>query len=249
MFTLVGYTESQDTSGNLTYVAALADQHVRVEADNIVVPAGMANLLGACALGATLSRAQVETPSMRRTLLLDLAGLNIGAEPVFPLAYHQGFYNPIPLDEFEPMRALVAETAEGAEREFVLVWLGDGPQAPVTGDIYTVRATSTQTLVANTWTNGALTLAQTLPSGRYQVVGFHAVSAGLIAARLVFVGGTWRPGVIGADSQADGIPDLFRRGALGVWGEFAHDQPPTVDFLSVSADEAETVHLDLIKVA
>jgi hypothetical protein len=37
-------------------------------------------------------------------------------------------------------------------------------------------------------------------------------------------------------------------GGWGVWGEFAHTAPPTVDFLSVSADTSEVVHLDLIKV-
>lgn len=249
MFTLVGFSELQDTGAVLTNVAALADQHVRVEGDNIVIPAGMNNLLGAFAIGAMIDRARIETPSLRRTLLLDLPELNVAAEPVFPNALFNAFYNPIPLDEFEPMRALVAEAASGAEQETVLVWLGDGPQAPVTGEIYTVQALSATTLTAYAWTNGALTFSQTLPAGRYQVVGFRAQSNGLLAARLVFVGGTWRPGAIGTDAASDVGHSLFRRGALGVWGEFTHDQPPTVDFLSASADAAETVHLDVIKVA
>ncbi len=249
MFTLVGYSESQDTGGNLTYVAALADQHVRVEGDNIVVPEEMANLCAALAVGATITQARVESPSLRRTLLLDLPEVNVNAEPVFPLAWSEMFTNPIPLDAFEPLRALVAEGAAGAERETVLIWLGDGAQASVGGEIYTVRATSSTTLTAYTWTNGALTFDQTLPAGRYQVVGMRAESTGLIAARLVFVGLPWRPGCVGCDAAGDHIPPIFRRGRLGVWGEFAHDQPPTVDFLSVSADTSEEVWLDLIKVA
>jgi len=35
---------------------------------------------------------------------------------------------------------------------------------------------------------------------------------------------------------------------MGVWGEFTHDSPPTVDFLSVSADTSETVYLDIVKI-
>lgn len=249
MFTLVAYSESQDTGGNLTYVAALADQHVRVEGDNIVVPSDMPNLAAVFALGATISGARIESPSLRRTLLFDVNPLNIAAEPASPSALVNLFYNPIPLDAYEPIRALVSEGAAGAERETVLLWLADGPQSPVTGEIYTVECTSSTTLTANVWTNGALTIGQTLPAGTYQVVGMRAISAGLIAARLVFVGGTWRPGCIGYDAESDLENPIFRRGALGVWGEFTHDQPPTVDFLSISADTSETVWLDLIKVA
>ena len=249
MFTMIGYSESQDTGGNLAYVAGLADQHVRVEGDNIVVPDEMPYLCGVLAVGATITQARIESPSLRRTLLLDLPEVNVAAEPVFPCPWSDLFRNPIPLDAFEPLRALVAEGATGAERETVIIWLGDGPQASVGGEIYTVRATSNTTLAQYVWTNGALTFDQTLPAGRYQVVGMRAESTGLIAARLVFVGLPWRPGVIGCDAAGDHIPPLFRRGALGVWGEFAHDQPPTVDFLSVSADTSEEVWLDLIKVA
>lgn len=250
MYTLVAFSESQDTGGVLSYVAALADQHVRIEGDNVVVPAGMSYLLGAYAIGTSITRARVEAPSLRRTLLLDLPEVDRGVTtPSSPQTLFDAFYNPLPLDEFEPIRALVAEDATGAERETVLLWLGDGAQSPVSGDIYTVQATSQTTLVPYAWTNGALTLGQTLPSGRYQVVGFRAQSSGLIAARLVFVGGTWRPGVLGTTAVNQKASPLFRRGACGVLGEFAHDQPPTVDFLSSSADVAETVHLDLIKVA
>lgn len=248
MFTLVGFSEEQDTGGVLTYVAALPDQHVRVEGDNVVVPSDMAFLGAVYAGGATINAARIESPSLRRTILLDVDTLNVEAEPLTPARFLDMFYKPIPLDPLEPIRALVSELAEGEEQETVLVWLCDGAQSPVAGEIYTVEAAATATLVPYAWTNGALTLAQTLPAGRYQVVGMKAESAGLIAARLVFVGGTWRPGVIGCDAAEDIVPDIFRRGNLGIWGEFTHDQPPTVDFLSVSADTSETVWLDLIKV-
>jgi hypothetical protein len=109
--------------------------------------------------------------------------------------------------------------------------------------------TTSVTLSAYAWTNAALTFSQTLPMGRYQVVGMRARSTGLIAARLVFVGFSWRPGCVGHDAVSDIDNDVFRQGRLGVWGEFEHDTPPTVDFLSVSADSNPTVWLDLIKVA
>ena len=40
MFTMIGYSESQDSS-SLVNVAALVDPHVRVVGDDIVVPSGL----------------------------------------------------------------------------------------------------------------------------------------------------------------------------------------------------------------
>jgi hypothetical protein len=249
MFTLIGWQQNVNTGGVLTEIDALPDQHVRVEDNNIIVPRGMNALLGAFHCAATATLAQLASPALRRTLLLDIAPINVGAEPLSPPPFVNKFYAPIALDEDEALRALVAGGETAAERKVMLVWLGDGPQSPVTGEIFTVRATGSTTLTAYAWTNVALTFTQTLPAGRYAVVGMRAESAGCIAARLVFVGGTWRPGCIGSDSIADLSPDIFRHGALGVWGEFEHTQPPTVDFLSISADTSEVVYLDLVKTA
>jgi hypothetical protein len=249
MFTTVAYVKSQDTGGVLTNVAAIADQHVRVSGDDVIVPDDLPFLCGAYAGGTTITGARISSPALRRTLLLDVSPLNVGAEPLSPTPLFNAFYSPLPLDADEALNALVAEGATGAEYEEVVVFLGDGAQSPVSGDIYTVRATGSTTLTAYAWSNVPLTFAQTLPAGRYQLVGLRAISAGAIAARCVFVGGTWRPGCIACDAESDLTPDIFRRGALGVWGEFEHNTPPTIDFLSISADTSEVVYLDLIKVA
>lgn len=247
-FTTIAYSESQDTAGVLTYVAGVQDQHVRVEGDNIIVPRGVNSLVAAFGIGATISLAQLESPSLRRVLLLDLAPLNVGAEPISPNTVNPLWETPLTLDEDEALRALVAEAAAGAERESVLVWLADGALSPVGGDIYTVRATTTPAAAAYVWANSALTFVQSLPAGRYQVVGMRCEAADLIAARLVFVGGMLRPGVIGFDTASENTLEKFRRGGLGVWGEFEHNQPPTVDSFSVAGGVAINVWLDLIKI-
>jgi hypothetical protein len=245
-FTLVGWSQSQDTGGVLTYVNALADQHVRVEGQNIIVPRGMNYLGAAYAVGATVTNARIESPSLRRVVNIDLANIDVAAMPSSPYNFVPWFGNPLELDEDEGLRALVSESAAGAEQDTVLAWLTDGKLEPVAAPIYTVRASSSTTLSAYAWTNCSLSFAQTLPSGRYQVVGMHALSTGAIAARIVFVGGVWRPGCICHQSVGNRILNHFRYGYLGVWGEFEATQPPTVDFLSASADTSETVFLDLV---
>ena len=76
----------------------------------------------------------------------------------------------------------------------------------------------------------------------------RAYETGLMAARLVFVGGTWRPGVPGCGGIDTEDLKVFRRGRSGAFGEFEFDQPPSMDILSDRAVTAQNYALDLIQV-
>ena len=246
MFTLVGYTESQD-SASLTNVAALADPHIRVSGDDVIVPSGLNYVGGVYAIGADTTRAQLVSPSIRRRYPFEIVPVEVAAEPADPVKMFPLFDNPLQLDPDESLNAQAAENNASAGRSTVLVWLCDGATAPITGaEIFTIRATNTSTLTAYAWTNGALTFNDTLPAGDYALVGARGSSAGLIAFRFVFSQYAWRPGAIGMDSVGEVGAPIFRFGKLGEWGQFSHNTPPTVDFLSLSADTSQIVDLDLI---
>jgi len=246
MFTLVGYTESQD-SASLTNVVALSDPHIRVSGDDVIVPSGLNYVGGVYAIGADTTRAQLVSPSIRRRYPFEIVPVEVAAEPADPVKYFPLFDNPLQLDPDESLNAQAAENNASAGRSTVLVWLCDGATAPITGaEIFTIRATNTSTLTAYAWTNGALTFNDTLPAGDYALVGARGSSAGLIAFRFVFSQYAWRPGAIGMDSVGEVGAPIFRFGKLGEWGQFSHNTPPTVDFLSLSADTSQIVDLDLI---
>lgn len=245
VFYTVAWSESQD-SATLVNMAAVADPQLRTSGDDIIVP-GFAPQLGAFyAVGAGITQAQFATPSTRRVFNLDLRPLDRAAEPSSPTPYVPFFQHPIPLVATEFANMLVAEDTLGADRNTGLAWLVDGPVAVDTRADFTVRATGSTTLTTFSWTNAALTFSQTLPAGNYDIVGARFESAGLIAARFVLVGASHRPGGIGYDAAGDVEHMGQRHGMWGIWGNFAHDAPPTVDFLSVSADTSETVYLDLV---
>jgi len=248
MFTLVGWTESQD-SAVLVNVAALAAPHIRVNLDDVIIPSEVPLLVATYALGPNLTRAQLVSPSLRRLLNYEISPVEIAAEPLSPTAWVDMRDHPIPLDPEEALNAQAAEDGAGATRATILAWLADKAITPIVGDIRSTRVTNATTLVANAWTNGALTFADQLPAGRYACVGARFFGAGLQAFRMLFVGYTWRPGAIGFDTAADVDPFEFRCGRFGVWGEFNHNTPPTVDFLSNSADTSQIGVLDLIKLA
>lgn len=245
-FSTVAWSESQD-SATLVNAAAVADPHVRVVADDIIVPGFAPQLAAYYAVGVGITQAQLSSPTLRRVFNLDIEPADRLAEPTTLPPIHDLFDNPIPLAATEALNALVAEDTAGADRNTVLAWLADKAAVPDKRPDYTIRATNTTTLTTFAWTNGALTFSQTLPAGKYDIVGARAQSAGLLAFRFVLIGGIARPGGIGFDADVDTDPMGQRHGGWGVWGSFEHDAPPTVDFLSVSADTSQVVHLDLVK--
>jgi len=247
-FTLAGYSESQD-SANLALIAALADQHLTVAGDDLRIPEFAPNLIGTYVFGPNVTRAQLQAPSLRRIVNQELMPIQRLALPGTPHAGLFHFDSPIALLPDENLNALAAEDGAGATRATVLVFLADGPVAPVSGDIHTVRVTGTTTLVVNAWTNGTLVFDQALPPGTYAIVGATFRSTNLQAFRFVFVGGSIRPGGIGAQAVGDVIVRGQRFGGWGEWGQFSHTTPPTVDYLANVADVAETGEIDLIKVA
>jgi len=180
---------------------------------------------------------------------MDINPFDISAEPSSNPRIMDIPQRGIPLIPGEGMRFLVAEGAAGAEYEHGLAWLESEHEAAPEGIIETIRCTGTTTLTAYAWSLCELTLSQQLRAGRYAIVGMSAISAGAIAARLVIPGSGFRPGVIAFDTESDFGTTYSRRGNLGNWGEFEHVYPPKVEFLAVSADTAQTVYIDLVKVA
>ena len=186
------------------------------------------------------------SPSIRRRYPFEVFPVDAAATPTDPWHFHDVAQQVIALDVDESLNFQFAESGAGAQRGSGLVWLSDGPINPDTsGEFFTIRATGTTTLSTYAWTNCTLTFNDTLPAGTYEIVGMHAISAGAIAARLVIPQYAWRPGVIASTSANVFSGTTFRYGNSGVFGSFTHMTPPTVDFLSSSADTSQTVYLDL----
>lgn len=247
-FTVIAYSESND-SATLTEIAALADgNHVTVSGDDVFVP--KLDKIGAYHFfGANFTQGRIGAPSLlTRGTLIDVEQADLAIEPGTPPNYHDVFDKPIQLKENEGLRTYMAEDSTSMSRVTALIWLMDSLPTLPAGDIFTVLCTGTTTLVANAWTNGTLTFAQQLPEGEYAIVGAKAQATGLQAFRVVVPGYAWRPGAMGTDADGDLFPRRFRNGGLGVWAKFNHRNPPSIDYLSNSADTTQRVLLDLIKI-
>jgi len=258
MFTTVAFAQSVDSAAVADPILAVLDQHVRVSGDDIFVPE--LNKLFAAMAGVettTESFARLVSPSLRGLGRLQIEPFNTAAaaavEPGSPPAVMDISEAPLDLTPQESLNFEINSNPAAAQIQWCVVWLSDGPIVPVVGKIFSVIATGATTLVAIAataigWTNVPLAFDEDLPRGRYQVVGMRARSAGMVAARLVTVGGRWRPGVPGCDAQADLDHWRFRFGNAGVFAEFEDVDTPSVDCLSISADTAEDFVFDLIQV-
>lgn len=253
MFTTVAHFQSVDPGGVYTPInAALGEQSVRSTLTQIFVPE-LSNLI-AVAAGVDItveSFARVVSPSLRQLSRLEIEPFSSGtAIPVIPISPHaiidmRG--NPLAMVRDEVYTAEINSNPAAVQRQWVVSWFADGPIAPVTGRIFSVRFTGATATVADTWTNIPITLAEDLPRGRYQVVGMRARSAQIVAARMVFIGGRWRPGVLGNPTQQGISHEMFRNGLMGVFGEFEDTDLPSVDFLCVGVDATQDGILDLIQ--
>jgi len=198
-------------------------------------------------ISATLPiQAQLQSPSLRQVANIDIEPVALGLVFGDPSEVAMHPSNPIPLRGDESLNFLVNTDPGGAELHYGLVWFGDGPQQSVSGDIFSVRSTLSVTAVANAWINGQLTFGQDLPVGNYDVVGMRVRGAGLVAARLNFIGAAWRPGVAGAEAINDNMGMHFRYGKMGVWGTFHTNTPPSVELIAAAGAGTFTVILDLI---
>lgn len=249
MFHLAAFYQAVDLGGALTPINAVREEQFFTSGVDFRVPAVVPNIIGELALtpGDSFTRAQIQSPTLRMTANLDVeplvAALVAGSPP--ECLYHPEA--PVALTPDEALNFAVLSDDATPDAIYGLVLLSDGALAPVTGPIFSLRATASVTLAAGTWVNGNLTFAQSLPAGRYAVVGMRARGTNLVAARLVFPEQQVRPGVVAVNALGDLDPYWTRYGRMGVFGEFPHTNPPTIDCLGVT-DSAQVVLLDIARV-
>lgn len=254
---LCAFYKSVD-SATLTPLDAIVDDVLtRPAADRLQVPPDLNAIAWAAAIGVNLTRAQIVSPSLAvRRMTMDIIPHERGVI-LFTLESGRVFVPKaeLVLTPTENFMVYGSEDGAGATVMAALVCLkipGAAESMPA-GDIRVVRATAGVTLVPFVWTTLTPTLEYDLEPGVYQLVGFIPMSAGCIAARAIFTGQGYRPGVIGVSTTAplgfdhgNGFYDKLMWEPLG---QFSHISPPQFQFFSGSADTAETIELYLVKIA
>lgn len=249
-----GFSSTNTGAGVFVNVTAKQDGYLSVNQNGrFLLPQGSGGqptvnrIHSVYAMGTTMTVARINNATLRATGLPSVPNVQPGL--VVPSAFNIaafGTNGPIlpAADEFG-----IEADAAAIEVQTAFMWLHDGNQNINPGPIFPLQFTSTITTVANAWTAGNITFAQTLPVGTYQVVGMDVVGTTCIGARLVFPNGGPRPGCLGRASLAIFSQNQYRIGNIGSWGEFTNTAQPQIEiFASSAAAITFQGQLDVIKV-
>ena len=249
-FHLLGFEKA--SAGNVAFedVPGIQDDIFNLNAASHYLPPENVAVKAAYALSTNVTSAQIVTPHFRTVALPAIEPIE---QALLPSSVPNiDWYNPpyprilqndvISLNE--------SDAVVGAIQKVGLLWVtADDNQNIPQGEIYPLRATAANTTNLRTWQTSTLTFDQTIPVGTYSVVGMDAIGANLIAARLIFPGGGFRPGCLARSTDLVKPDYRFRKGRLGEWGRFTNTAPPSVQFLGSAALVTQTVILDVVKVA
>lgn len=199
------------------------------------------------AAGAT--RARFITPSFRQVTSPWIRPIQLsivpGDEP--NVADYRG--NPLTFRRLEEIQLEGYQTTGGAAVVVGLAGVSKGGLVPApAGDIFSMRGTGATTLTAGAWSLVTVTWQDTLPVGKYAVVGFEYVGTTALAARLIFEELVERPGCIGSALVSQSGDKMFKKGGMGRWGTFDANRMPNVECLANAADTAQEFYLDIIKI-
>jgi len=251
VFNLIAFYESLANGSAYAEVNGVLDQSMTLDSSSRFYMPGPWRLLGSYAMGIDLSAARINAPSLRHLVLPEIYPCNDTAD--VPTVSAVCTY-----DEFGPRfvanEPVVIEASRGgADAQPVLggLWVAPQFKAATKGPAFTVVGAFTVTIAAGSWVLGSIVLNQTLPAGRYEVVGMAAVCNDATFVRLVYPGvGQFRPGVLVQDAYGDLlIRDPFRFGRFGTFGQFDNYAVPAVEVLGDTAGaETGALYLDLVKV-
>lgn len=149
------------------------------------------------------------------------------------------------LENFGP---LISRGGVGALDCYVALWHTGGFQSAPPGKVITVRGTVNASGAANAWRLGQWTPDQSLPNGRYAIVGMRVTGANALLARLVFPNQFDRPGTYANVSPNSWNYPSLRFGYGGLFGTFINTNLPQVEVLGFDVIASQVMSLDLIPV-
>jgi len=251
-FNVVAFQESQDEAGVYSAEAAVADTIARTSGDQLFIPPETPSLFGAyAATGGTVEgAAYLSAPSLLRVSRYDIYPCQEGIKPSGDESIRLHPLSPLVLAKYEPTECRLKSDPAAAEVHTVLMFLAEGPLAPVTGEIHPVKFTAAITETVGAWKAGDISFDTTLPVGKYRCVGAMIWGTSGVAFRFIPKGFAVRPGFISSSSEGNHGNPLQRYGGLGVWFEFDSLAPPQLEWLAVATSgTAQTGVMDLLKVS
>jgi len=212
-----------------------------VNGNQVLIPRD-SYILGALAVGVDVQSVRLQVPHYQLYGNPHVARLTGGPTLTSPLSMDWYGFQPMAIPNTEPLGVLATTTGTG-QKTTVAVWVGDKPQPPQNGRIFTLRGTAASTCTANAYTNIAVTWESTPPAGVYNVISHLVVSPNGVVSRLVVPGNFERPGVPTIPTVLSRTHDAFAYPWSVPGLTFKNYQLPNVEVFALAADVPSLVYL------
>jgi hypothetical protein len=233
-----------------TQLPAVTDQILPQDGSSNYLPQANLSVIMAALMSATMDRGQIVSPPYRQIALPYIYPVIEALNPPNIPAILDLSQNPLRVSAQNPFGVTAtSDLAMGNERATAVINLRDNYIPAPVGDVYTLRATGTTTLVANAWTSVPLTFDQPIIQGRYSVLGGDVISLHGCAWRLTMDGYFFRPGGLCATALGNRSPAVQYWGNWGEWGQFQNTSLPRLEVFATAADTAQTLFLQVVKIA
>jgi hypothetical protein len=247
-FHLFGYyTNDLASAASLVALGSITDQAWTSDSTGYFMPDNL-KLMWAYAANDAATIVQVDQPSLRDPFLPYIDPISLTTLPANTPPVYKAWEMGLDLRRNEYLRIRMSRGAVVASDAYALVAVGKQRKPIPTGSRRTIRFTSAVTIAEGVWTLGALTFSDTLPDGRWAIVGLAVYGTNLLAARLAFTGGGWRPGVLCQGAQGEWTPPAFDRNEFGYFGNFLNTIQPNIEYLGVGAGTAQIGYMDLVQI-
>lgn len=246
MHHLFAFAGSVAQDAVLAYVPTLVDEILTPFSSTVYTIGTPLKLLRYYARGNAVSKVQFDSPILRLVGPPQVQPFDTAADPPSLPPINKRDLMAMTLQPNDPLGMQVSRAGAGAAVCQVLIWASGAMPATPVGAARRVLGTSAITLTTSSWVSGALTFSQSLPTGRYDIVGMSAQGANLLGARLIFSGQTWRPGVLAQQAAGEYDHEWFSAGNFGTFGSFDSWAPPTVQCLGYGAGASQSIYLDLV---
>lgn len=250
MHNLVAMFASVPINSVLVNLTPVTDPLVTVQNSRFIFPGDMQ-------IGCILAnvpdgtRCRINTPQFRSIALPEVHPVKTTVENGTNPPIQGPMWDTLRIPRNDEFGIDVSRAGAGAADCYVGLWYAPTRVPAPGGPVITIRATATITLTVGTWVASGLTFDQSLPYGRYAIVGMHAECPDAMFARLAFPGQTmYRPGVPVVELYGSYVnPPIFRFSEFGLFGVFDSTAQPLVEVLGHTAGAENCVFLlGLVKV-
>lgn len=246
MYHTIAYTAN--TFGQTNFDSTpVPDTWVPIQNGHYLPPVSL-KLFGGWLGGVNLTGVTLVTPKTRAVVPPRLLPLqNTLLPPDRPHVFDRR-HNPFVLNAYEEVSVQMNVGGAANAVNTALFFVGDSLDNVPAGDVYTLHGVSTTPAVALNWTQLAVTWDQTIPAGRYMIIGSQVQSTNAIAHRWYFRYSNMKPGFLSVQAVTNITDPTYYQGGWGALGYFDAPVFPFLEVLCTAADASHDVTMNMVKI-